>query len=194
MTRMTLPWLVEKGPSRLMPDSRSKMPVQEYIPVNADVRLEAINRPGVRPHFHVHSAKTTQLVIPERPNQAMQVIQELTPMGLMPCDVFQCEWFLYGREGESEGKPFRHPAGVACGDFERCSGSELEENCPCPGRVLKHMDGRREGHVAPCRYCDPAYRLAVHSGIRTIGVSESVDRLAIGIGTLIENMKETGRL
>lgn len=163
-----------------MPARRAAMPVQEYIPVNSDVQLEAINRPGLPPHFHVHSAKNTRLVIPTRPEMGMQVIQELTPMGLLPCEVFACEWFLYGREGEDENKPFKHPAGVRCGDFERCE----DDNCPCPGRVLKHADGSREGHVAPCRYCDQSYRRAQTSGMTTVHISEAVDRMHEGVDAL----------
>lgn len=192
MTRTTLPWLVRREPG-VMPARRASMPVQEYIPINGDVRLETINRPGVPPHFHVHSARNSQLVLPKAPMAGMQVVQELTPMGLLPCEVFECEWFLYGREGEDAGKPFKHPQGVRCGDFERCT----DDNCPCTARVLNHgkrgcdcppgthaENGHREGHVAPCRYCDQSYRRALNTGVRPIVMSEAVDRMHEGVDTL----------
>lgn len=65
-------------------------------------------------------------------------------------------------------------------DFERCE----DDNCPCPGRVLKHADGSREGHVAPCRYCDQSYRRAQTSGMTTVHISEAVDRMHEGVDAL----------
>lgn len=60
----------------------------------------------------------------------MQTTRINQPMRIGTCQEANCEWFLVGAEGMDEGMPFSHPAGVRCGDFQRCT----HPNCPCPQR------------------------------------------------------------
>ena len=172
MAGIILPWQ-----SRALPALRGQMPATA-MRRHGKLSLEVVNRAGLVPHYHVHDNVTE--ITPARPVAGMQVVHELTAMAPMPCEMVGCEWFLFGRAGEDEGKPFAHPQGVNCGDFDRCTDS----NCPCPARVLKWPDGRREGHVLPCRYCDANYRFATTTGIRAIGFGEAGDRWVEGVDTL----------
>ena len=104
-------------------------------------------------------------------------------MRMAACEEVECEWFLHGREGMDEGKPFRHPAGVQCGDHRGCT----DDNCPCPSRLrYEIVNGRltgRRGHVkhdVDCRQ-PVQYVHATQAGPREVIEDEWVTRLHEGV-------------
>jgi hypothetical protein len=86
----------------------------------------------------------------------MQSARAAVPMRAATCEEVDCEWFLYGHEGEDEGAPFIHPAGVQCGDFKRC----WHPNCPCPARARTHK--------VPAEQYPVLYRVATNAGVRQV--------------------------
>jgi hypothetical protein len=77
----------------------------------------------------------------------MRTITVRAATKIVSCREAGCAWFERGKDGEDEGAPFHHPAGVECGDHARCP----DPNCPCPQRLAWEMDinGRptgRRGH------------------------------------------------
>lgn len=75
--------------------------------------------------------------------QALRIDQPIRPA---TCEEVGCEWFILGKEGQDEGKPFTHPAGVPCGDFSRCL------PCSHPEQIRKASGGFRK---KPCGGCPP---------------------------------------
>lgn len=138
---------------------------------------------GVRPPL-------PRVPVPIRPlsvQPGMQSVLATVPKTLASCEEFGCEWYLFGREGESEGKPFKHPQGVECGDFDRCP----DPNCPCPDRVLlwpnqdEHGRRVRQGHVMPSR--DPELATYAHAAAgmtRKVGLDEAWYRVQEGADAL----------
>lgn len=176
-----------------------------------------------------------EIIIPNRPIAGMENVGIHNPMRIGTCEEFGCEWFLYGRTGQDEGRPFAHPAGVRCGDFSRCQPCKSPPrkgalcgtcepcksgtaNCPCPGRLARSLTNPNiRGHLVP----DDSQELKFHHSpgviarrpigfnglpnqhaapqlhpdptrLRTIGVSEFVDRLHEGVGTY-EHILKHGR-
>ena len=107
------------------------------------------------------------VVIPNRPIAGMESMGFKNPMRIGTCEEFGCEWFLYGRTGQDEGRPFAHPAGVRCGDYTRCQPCTNPPrkgalcgacepckagtaNCPCPSRLARSMANPTiRGHLVP---------------------------------------------
>lgn len=142
------------------------------------------------------------LVIPQRGMQSVS-LKVATRIG--SCVDFGCEWYRDGREGLDEGLPFRHPAGVPCGDHAGCRpctnrGGLLcgrcepcksgTANCPCPQRLAWEIDqfGRktgRRGHLM--QNLDSrkpvTYRHATELGRREVVEDEWVTRLHEGTET-----------
>ena len=81
------------------------------------------------------------------PDPALQITRLSARMRMASCEEVACEWYIDGKEGIDEGKPFRHPAGVQCGDHRGCT----DDNCPCPSRLRYEIAGGRHtgrrGHV-----------------------------------------------
>ena len=136
--------------------------------------------------------------IPNRPLPGMQQAGFHQKFRVGTCDEADCEWFLNGRNGQDDGAPFVHPAGVQCGDTSRCqpcrsprpSGALCGScdpcksgtaNCPCPSRVMARSatTGRR-GHLVPDFQIVPVLTHADLGGVRTVDTSEWVDRLHEG--------------
>lgn len=98
------------------------------------------------------------------------------------CEEARCEWFLHGKEGEDEGAPFRHPAGVECGDHQGCP----DPNCPCPQRLAWELNpytgkatGRR-GHKIQDHEKPPLYTVNAGVGARAVTPDEWLTRLHEG--------------
>lgn len=91
------------------------------------------------------------------------------PMRPATCEEVGCEWFLHGHEGWDEGAPFKHPAGVRCGDFARCT----DPNCPCPPRARSHR--------VPAEQYPVLYRMATAGGVRQVVADEWRYRVAEGV-------------
>lgn len=130
------------------------------------------------------------LVQPIEVAPGMQVMSASLQARYADCETFGCSWFLYGKEGFDEGKPFSHPAGVECGDFDRCT----DENCPCPGRVLQWPERlangklRRWGHKMPDFEAPARYRVTDHQRQRLVDFSEYIDRTREGVDTIARIM------
>lgn len=87
--------------------------------------------------------------MPLAPGMQVTRVQQLTRTAF--CSRDTCLWFRDGAEGMSENEPYRHPAGVQCGDTTRCkpcvNGPAAARcgrcdpcragtaNCPCPERL-----------------------------------------------------------
>lgn len=116
----------------------------------------------------------------------MQALTASLPMTYGSCEDFGCEWWMFGKVGFDAGQPFEHPAGVECGDFDRCT----DPNCPCPSRVLQWPERlangklRRYGHPMPDQDAPARYRVTTRESQRLVDFGEYVDRTHEGIDTL----------
>lgn len=117
------------------------------------------------------------------PDPAYQRLSFAVAMRLGTCEEFGCEWFLHGREGIDDGKPFRHPAGVECGDHARCP----DPNCPCPSRLRWELRNNRptgrRGHLVPdtARPDPVTYQRAINTGRQMVTADEWLYRLHEGV-------------
>lgn len=98
---------------------------------------------------------------PPKPHEQRMTL--LQPMRAATCEEVFCTWQALGHEGMDDGLPFKHPAGVRCGDYSRCLPCTSPEiataatgvtrkkpcgqcppckagtaNCPCPARGRTH--------------------------------------------------------
>lgn len=80
------------------------------------------------------------------PGPFEQRLTLLQPMRAATCEEVFCTWFALGHEGVDEGKPFKHPQGVRCGDYSRCLA------CTSPEMVVTAAGARRK---KPCGQCPP---------------------------------------
>lgn len=103
------------------------------------------------------------------PNIGMQDARLSQPMRPATCEEVSCTWFMFGHEGEDEGAPFVHPAGVRCGDFKNC----WHPNCPCPARARSHR--------VPAEQYPLKYQVATNAGVRPVSNDEWRYRVAEGI-------------
>jgi len=179
MTRIVLPY---KRPS-VMPAMRKDMPTRAKVyQLGPGVRLVPFNAAGLPPHYHIDidAAPEKKLI---RLDTGFQAAMSSVPRALISCEQLGCSWFAFGKDGEDEGAPFKHPQGVECGDAERCP----DPNCPCPRNVYSWMSdqGRMHANVAPCRFCDGTFRFATATGVRPVSFDEYFYRLDEGVDSLI---------
>lgn len=115
------------------------------------------------------------------PMRGMQAVGVTVPLQLLSCEDARCEWLEFGKEGEDEGKPFRHPAGAHCGDSVECT----DDNCPCPQRLVwEERNGQptgMRGHLRPDYRNGPTWRVNAGTGLYESTESEVVDRLHDGV-------------
>lgn len=175
--RFEVPW--QRSGAGLMPVTRSGGSAL-MAPSRPDYRLQRVEEPGVPVHYHV-IWRTPPYTL--RLQQFEQATTASVPRGLFRCQDVDCDWFLNGHEGIDEGLPFRHPAGVECGDERGCT----DPNCPCPQRVVEWPDGVASGHVRPCQFCGGRYRyhLAGAAANRAVGFDEYFQRTGEGALSLI---------
>lgn len=179
MTRLILPY---KRPE-ILPMRRAAMPTQSAGSVlRPGYRLVPINRPNLPPHYHIQLANAPEDRV-RRPGDGEQAMLSGVPRSLRSCADAECLWYLSGAEGMDEGKPFKHPHGVECGDEVGCT----DDNCPCPQRVVEWPNGEARGHIGPCSFCDDTFRFALRQfqSPQLVGISEFTDRLAEGTDALI---------
>lgn len=149
-----------------------------------------------------------RIYLPRRPLPGMDAYGFHQSFRLGTCAEFDCEWFLYGKTGEDEGKPFTHPAGVECGDTRYCkpcvNGPRAKQcgvcepcrsgtaNCPCPQRLkaIRESDGRR-GHPVPNEQVMPVLSISDAQTSRPVVVSEFTDRIAGGVD-MIQRIRTRG--
>lgn len=115
----------------------------------------------------------------------MQRVAMRVATKIVGCREAGCEWFLHGKEGIDEGAPFKHPAGVECGDHARCT----HPNCPCPQRLAWEIgaDGRhtgRRGHKVQDVDRPLQFKHATRAGARPVTEDEFVTRLYEGVDTI----------
>jgi len=188
MTALILPW---NRPMSVAPQRRKEMPTRgERIALGPGVWLAPFNRQGLPPHYHIDAyvmedgkwvpTAEKRLI---RPSEGMQAMSTAVPRALITCEQLGCSWFLFGHEGMDEGEPFKHPAGVECGDFDRCP----DPNCPCPRYVYRWQSdsGMAHAHVAPCRFCDGTFRFATSTGHKVVTFDEFFYRTDEGLDSLV---------
>ncbi len=146
------------------------------------------------------------LVVPySRPIPGMQSARYSQPMRAATCAEVKCSWYLEGKTGDDDGKPFVHPHGVECGNFSGCQpcASPIEENgqktlcgvcipckrgtsnCPCLTRKVQHKTPLRLISVPP------KFRIADSEHSSVVPVEEWIDRLAEGLD-MRERIKTRG--
>lgn len=87
------------------------------------------------------------LMVPyEPPKPHEQRMTLMQPMRKATCSEVFCTWHAFGKEGEDEGAPFKHPQGVQCGDFSRCL------PCTSPNVYRTAAGAMRK---KPCGQCPP---------------------------------------
>ena len=165
----------------IVPVRRVAMPLQKAAAAltRPGYRLIPVNMPGMAPHFHIDLDVAPEKR-PLRLDAAYQALVTSIPRSVVACADFGCSWFANGHEGISDGKPFKHPAGVECGDFAACT----DPNCPCPDNTLEWPNGDTRGHVGPCRYCSGSMRYATSTGARAVTADELIYRIGEGLDSL----------
>ena len=126
-----------------------------------------------------------------------QVTAITQPTEVVRCGPDVCDWFRNGSTGMSEGEPYRHPAGVMCGDLTRCrpcvngSGGPRcghcdpcragTANCPCPERLVSRPGVR--GHIQIAER-DPLFFVNTGPGLRPVVLDEWFTRTAEGVDAI----------
>lgn len=143
------------------------------------------------PHYIVPKQRTT------RTKPGWQMSHFTQAMRKVSCREYGCEWLLFGHQGDDDGFPFVHPAGVACGDFNGCSPCQRPviqggkkrlcgncmpcrvgtSNCPCSQRA-------QIGHWLPDERYEDRYQISTDQGTRDVVPSEWKDRLGEGVYAL----------